>query len=149
MVIRNSLAKALSTSAAKLVEDEALPQYIARRRWFGLKDQAIKATRIINLIDIDEGAHKILLAEVEVKTPGATTRWFLPLSILWEDEPSAALPNRLAVARVPRGRRVGLLTDDFALPSLAWRRMDPPSPSPSRSVSSVMRATPGLGFWTI
>jgi maltose alpha-D-glucosyltransferase/alpha-amylase len=120
MVIRDSLAKALSTSAAKLVEDEALPQYIARRRWFGLKDQAIKATRIINLIDIDEGAHEILLTEVEVKTPGTTTRWFLPLSILWEDEPSAALANRLAVARVRRGRRVGLLTDAFALPSFAY-----------------------------
>jgi maltose alpha-D-glucosyltransferase/alpha-amylase len=120
MVIRDSLAKALSTSAAKLVEDEALPQYIARRRWFGLKDQAIKATRIINLIDIGEGAHEILLTEVEVKTPGATTHWFLPLSIQWEDEPSAALTNRLAVARVRRGRRVGLLTDAFALPSFAY-----------------------------
>jgi maltose alpha-D-glucosyltransferase / alpha-amylase len=120
IVIRDSLAKALSTSAAKLLEDEALPQYVARRRWFGLKDQAIKATRVVNLIDINEGAHEILLTEVEVKTPGATTSWFLPLSILWEDEPSAALPNRLAVARVRRGRRVGLLTDAFALPSFAY-----------------------------
>jgi maltose alpha-D-glucosyltransferase / alpha-amylase len=119
MIIRDRLANALSTPAAKLVEDEALPQYIARRRWFGLKDQAIKATRLINLINIDEGADEILLSEVEVKTPGATTHWFLPLSILWEDEPSAALPNRLAVARVRRGRRVGLLTDAFALPSFA------------------------------
>jgi hypothetical protein len=34
------------------------------------------------------------------------------LSILWEeDAPSAALPHRLAIARVRRGRRVGLLTD--------------------------------------
>jgi maltose alpha-D-glucosyltransferase/alpha-amylase len=119
MVIRDSLAKALSTSAAKLVEDEALPQYIAKRRWFGLKDQAIKATRVTNLINIGNSAREILLTEIEVKTPGATTRWFLPLSILWEDEPSAALPNQLAVARVRRGPRVGLLTDGFALPSFA------------------------------
>jgi maltose alpha-D-glucosyltransferase / alpha-amylase len=121
MIIRDSLANALSTPAAKLVEDEALPQYIARRRWFALKDQAIKATRVINLINIAEGADEILLSEVEVKTAGATTRWFLPLSILWEeDEPFAALPHRLAVARVRRGRRVGLLTDAFALPSFAY-----------------------------
>ena len=45
MVIRGSLAKALVSPAAKLVEDEALPQYIAKRRWFGLKDQPIKAAR--------------------------------------------------------------------------------------------------------
>jgi maltose alpha-D-glucosyltransferase/alpha-amylase len=121
MIIRDSLANALSTPAAKLVEDEALPQYIARRRWFALKDQAIKATRVINLINIAEGADEILLSEVEVKTAGAITRWFLPLSILWEeDEPFAALPHRLAVARVRRGRRVGLLTDAFALPSFAY-----------------------------
>ena len=43
MVIRGSLAKALVSPAAKLVEDEALPQYIAKRRWFGLKDQPIKS----------------------------------------------------------------------------------------------------------
>jgi maltose alpha-D-glucosyltransferase/alpha-amylase len=121
MVIRDSLANALSTPAAKLLEDEALPRYIARRRWFGLKDQVIKATRVINPINIDEGADEILLTEVEVKTPSATARWFLPLSILWqEDEPFAALPHRLAIARVRRGRRVGLLTDAFALPSFAY-----------------------------
>ena len=32
MVIRDDLAKALCTSAAKLIEEEALPQYIAKRR---------------------------------------------------------------------------------------------------------------------
>jgi maltose alpha-D-glucosyltransferase/alpha-amylase len=120
MVIRDSLAKELSTSAVRLLEDEALPPYLARRRWFGLKNQSIKATRVINPINIDEGADEILLTEVEVKTLGASTRWFLPLSVLWkEDEPSAALPYRLAVARVRRGRQVGLLTDAFALPSFA------------------------------
>ena len=40
----------------------------------------------------------------EVKTPGATTHWLLPLAVLWEDQPSAALANMLAVARVRRGR---------------------------------------------
>jgi maltose alpha-D-glucosyltransferase/alpha-amylase len=121
MVIRDSLAKELSTSAAKLLEDEALPEYITRRRWFDLKDQAIQATRLTNLININEGADEILLTEVEVKTPDTTTRWFLPLSILWEeDEPPAALPHRLAVARVRRGRRVWLLTDASTLPSFAY-----------------------------
>ena len=45
MIVRDSLAKALVSPAAKLVEEEALPQYIAKRRWFGLKDQPIKAAR--------------------------------------------------------------------------------------------------------
>ena len=121
MVVRDSLAKALASPAAKLVEDEALPQYIAKRRWFGLKDQTIKAARVTHLVNIGDEAHEILLTVAEVKTTGATTRWLLPLAVLWEDEPSTALPNRLAVARVRRGRRTGLLTDAFALPSFAHR----------------------------
>ena len=61
----------------------------------------------------------MLLAEVEVKTDGATSRWQLPLSIVWEDEPARPLPSQLALARVRRGRRVGLLTDAFSLPGFA------------------------------
>src|SRR5262249_28785391 len=122
LVVRDVLAKALAGAAAKLIEDEALPQYIAKRRWFGLKDQTIKSTRIANLVNIGDGAHEIVLAEIEVKTAGAApTRWSLPLGISWEDEATAALPNRLALARVRRGRRLGLLTDAFALPSFAHR----------------------------
>ena len=121
MIVRGSLAKALVSPAAKLVEDEALPQYIAKRRWFGLKDQPIKAARVTHLVNIGDDADEILLTVAEVKTTGATTHWLLPLAVLWEDQPSAALANMLAVARVRRGPRVGLLTDAFALPSFAHR----------------------------
>ncbi len=122
MVIRDSLARALATPGRELIEDEALPQYIAKRRWFSLKDQTIGSTRITQFTNIDDNTREILLTEIEVKTKSAaTTHWLLPLSILWEDEPSAALPNRLAVARVRRGRRLGLLTDAFALPAFARR----------------------------
>jgi maltose alpha-D-glucosyltransferase/alpha-amylase len=121
MIVRDSLAKALASPAAKLIEDEALPQYIAKRRWFGLKDQTIKAVRVAHLVNIGDEAREILLTVAEVKTTGATRRWLLPLAVLWEDEPSTALPNMLALARVRRGRRTGLLTDAFALPSFAHR----------------------------
>ena len=121
MIIRGSLSKALVSPAAKLVEDEALPQYIAKRRWFGLKDQPIKAARVTHLVNIGDDADEILLTVAEVRTTGAITHWLLPLAVLWEDQPSAALANMLAVARVRRGSRVGLLTDAFALPSFAHR----------------------------
>jgi maltose alpha-D-glucosyltransferase/alpha-amylase len=42
----------------------------------------------------------------------------------WDDEPSAALPSQLALARVRRGRRMGLLTDAFALPIFARRMLE-------------------------
>jgi maltose alpha-D-glucosyltransferase / alpha-amylase len=120
IVIRDGLAKALA-STAKLVEEEVLPQYVAKRRWFGPKDQTIKSIGISCLVDIGDDAREVLLTEIEVKTASRTTRWLLPLAVLWEDEASASLPSRLALARVRRGRRLGLLTDAFALPSFAQR----------------------------
>jgi maltose alpha-D-glucosyltransferase/alpha-amylase len=121
LVLRENLGKALSTTAEATVAREILPQYIAKRRWFGLKDQRIESTRIAHLTNIGEVGREVLLGEIEVKTGGDASRWLLPLTILWEDEPSAALPNRLALARVRRGRRLGLLTDAFALPGFAQR----------------------------
>ena len=121
MVTRDRLAKTIVTPAAKLVEDEALPQYIIKRRWFGLKDQTIKSARITNVADLSDTAREMVLSEIEIRTGGVTSRWLLPLGILWEDEPSTGLPNRLALARVRRGRRLGLLTDAFALPDFARR----------------------------
>ena len=117
IIMRESLANALVTSGRDLVEDESLPQYLLKRRWFGLKDQTIKTVRIGNLTNIGRaGEREILLAEIEVKSNNETSRWFLPLGVLWDDEPSAALPSRLAVARVRRRGRIGVLTDGFALP---------------------------------
>ncbi|MGC2080193.1 MAG: maltose alpha-D-glucosyltransferase, partial [Xanthobacteraceae bacterium] len=124
IVMRDSLAKALSPDGRVLIENESLLQYIAKRRWFGLKDQTIRSAHIANVTDIRDGDREILLAEVEVKTDAAPSRWFLPMSILWEDEPSGALPHRLALVRVRRGRRLGFLTDAFALPSFAYRFVD-------------------------
>jgi maltose alpha-D-glucosyltransferase / alpha-amylase len=124
IVMRDTLAKALSPDGRVLIENESLPQYIAKRRWFGLKDQTIRSAHIANVTDIRDGDREILLAEVEVKTDAAPSRWFLPMSILWEDEPSGALPHRLALVRVRRGRRLGFLTDAFALPSFAYRLVD-------------------------
>ena len=121
MIVRGSLAKAIISPAAKLVEEEALPQYIAKRRWYALKDQPIKAAQFTHLVNIGDEADEILLTVAEVNTTEGTTRWLLPLAVLWEDQPATTLATRLAVARVRRGRRVGLLTDAFALPSFAHR----------------------------
>jgi maltose alpha-D-glucosyltransferase/alpha-amylase len=124
IVMRDSLAKALSSEGNVLIEDDSLPQYLAKRRWFGVKDQAVRTVHIANTTNIGDRDREILLTEIEIHTSGGASRWLLPLSVLWEDEPSAALPNRLALARVRRGSRLGLLTDAFALPSFAYGFID-------------------------
>jgi len=117
VVLRNRLDEALEL-AAPVLERETLPPYLQKRRWFGAKDQALQASHIAYTARLG-GEREMLLAEVEVKTDGKTSRWQLPLSISWEDESSAALPSQLALARVRRGRRMGLLTDAFSLPVFA------------------------------
>ncbi len=121
VVLRNSLVQALKTNAQDLIEKDTLPQYILKRRWFGLKDQKIETVQLASSVDIGDRDQEILLSEVEVKSGGATSRWLLPMSILWDEEAGAALPSRLALARVRRGRRPGLLTDAFSLPAFAHR----------------------------
>jgi maltose alpha-D-glucosyltransferase/alpha-amylase len=119
LVIRESLFKTLQTPSRALIEDEALPQYLIKRRWFGLKDQKLKAAHIVNVTNIGDQDRELLLAEIESDTESGKNRWLLPLAILWEDEPATALPSRLALARVRRGRQLGLLTDGFTMPHFA------------------------------
>ncbi len=119
VVVRRSLEAAI-VEAAAMLEREALPAYLLKRRWFGAKDRALRSAHIAHLTALGS-ERDLLLAEVEVETDGGTGQWQLPLATVWDDEPSAALPGQLALARVRRGRRVGLLTDAFSVPAFARR----------------------------
>jgi maltose alpha-D-glucosyltransferase/alpha-amylase len=122
VVLRDRLDKALE-AAAPVLERETLPPYLQKRRWFGAKDRVLQSSAIAYTMPLG-GERDLLLAEIEVKTDGVLSRWQLPLSMCWDDEPSSALPSQLALARVRRGRRVGLLTDAFALPAFARRMLE-------------------------
>jgi maltose alpha-D-glucosyltransferase/alpha-amylase len=117
LVMRNNLAQVVSGASRALLENEVLPQYLLKRRWFGAKDQAVESVRIGQLASIPGCDREVLLCEIEAKTGRQTSRWLLPLSVYWEGEPVAALPAQLALAGVRSGRRVGFVTDAFALPS--------------------------------
>jgi maltose alpha-D-glucosyltransferase/alpha-amylase len=123
VVLRDGLAEALRQSASALLERDVLPAYLAKRRWFSAKDQKLEQARISYLAALPSGDRELVLSEVETTTDGAQTRWLLPLSVSWEDEQTSALPGQLAVARVRRGRRVGLLTDAFALTPFALQML--------------------------
>ncbi|MDQ2801216.1 MAG: putative maltokinase, partial [Pseudomonadota bacterium] len=122
IVIRRSLADALATARVAL-EREILPAYLAVRRWFAAKDQKLRSVRVARLTPLPQTDRELLLAEIETETAAGTSHWLLPLTVIWEDEPPAALPGQLALARVRRGGRVGLLTDGFALPTFARAMM--------------------------
>jgi maltose alpha-D-glucosyltransferase/alpha-amylase len=119
LVTRNRIADALASPDGAAFVRDVLPAYLAKRRWFSAKDKSIKSAKFKYLSPLPGGDREVLLAEIETRTDGETTRWQLPLSVVWDDEPAVALPAQLALARVRRGRRTGLLTDAFALPAFA------------------------------
>ena len=117
IVVRHRLEDALLTGRA-ILERDILPAYLAKRRWFAMKDQTLRAVRLASLVPL-QAEQEVLLAEIETETQGGTARWLLPLTVAWEERPLGPLPTQLALARVRRGAHVGLLTDGFALPEFA------------------------------
>ena len=126
IVLRDGLRDATREPGRALVEREALPAYLAKRRWFASKDQAVTTARIAYLAPLP-GTAVAGFAEIEATSGGRADRYVLPFAIAWEDETTGALTQQLALARVRRGPRVGFLTDGFAVDSFshamieAWR----------------------------
>jgi maltose alpha-D-glucosyltransferase/alpha-amylase len=101
-----------------VLENDILPAYLPQRRWFAAKDTGLDCVRLARLTPLP-GSHDLLLAEIEAEADGQTARYALPLGIVWEGEQPGRFASTLALARVRRGRNVGLLTDGFAIQPFA------------------------------
>ena len=118
LVLRNGPMDIMSEPLRRTVEQEILPSYMPLRRWFASKDRKITRAQIAYVTRLFDSG--VALAEAQVDYDGAESeRYQLPVGIAWDDASLPALPQQLALARVRRGRRVGYLTDGFALESLA------------------------------
>jgi maltose alpha-D-glucosyltransferase/alpha-amylase len=115
LVVRDGLTDVLTPASRKVIETEALPAYLMRRRWFASKDKAIKSARLAQTDQIPGRTLTTLLTEVEVQVANHTERYHLPLGISWDGETNSALPQQLALARIRQGRRLGYLTDAFSI----------------------------------
>jgi maltose alpha-D-glucosyltransferase/alpha-amylase len=115
LVLRHGLEDAVSADSRRLLEADALPAYLQKRRWFASKDQTIKSTKLARAERIPGRSMDVLFAEVEVDLGSRTERYHLPLGIVWDGETNSALPQQLALARVRQTRRMGYLTDAFAV----------------------------------
>jgi maltose alpha-D-glucosyltransferase / alpha-amylase len=122
LVTRNTIVDAIRGSESAFVHD-VLPPYLIKRRWFSAKEHTIRSAKIRYLVPLSGSQREVLLAEIETHADHDKHRWLLPLSVMWENEPQIALPSQLALARVRRGRRTGLLTDAFSLPAFAHQML--------------------------
>ncbi len=118
VISRNGMNDVLLAENRRTIEAESLPNYLQRRRWFASKDKAMKSAKLIRADKIPGRTMDILLTEVEVQLPGKTERYQLPLGIAWDGDNTAQLATQLALARVRQTRKMGYLTDAFALDAL-------------------------------
>jgi maltose alpha-D-glucosyltransferase / alpha-amylase len=124
LVLRSSLEELLAEPIRGILEKEVLPAYLPKRRWFAGKDQVLEHTRIVEISAVPGIEPPVLLAEIEAQMPRGIDRYLLPFGFIAEDAIAGALPQQLALARVRRGRRVGFLTDAFALDSFARKLIE-------------------------
>ena len=119
LVMRAGLADVLNIQGRGVLEREALPAYLPKRRWFASKTERLEGVRLAYAAPLPSTGGGVMFAEVEAALPGRAERYVLPLGVAWEDETSGALAQQLALTRVRRGPRVGYLTDAFALDAMA------------------------------
>ena len=119
LVMRAGLADVLNIQGRAVLEREALPAYLPKRRWFASKTERLEGARLAYAAPMPGTGGSVMFAEVEAALPGRAERYVLPLGVAWEDETSGALAQQLALTRVRRGPRVGYLTDAFALDAMA------------------------------
>ncbi|SMC87476.1 maltose alpha-D-glucosyltransferase [Rhizobium sp. RU36D] len=119
LVVRRSLTElAEEVPHRHVLSNELLPAYLSKRRWFGAKDQQLQSTRLVSATPLPF-AEGVVLGELEAVLPDHVETYQLPLAVEWEGGPANVLAQQLALARLRQGKRVGLLTDGFAVEALA------------------------------
>ncbi|CCF19934.1 Trehalose synthase [Pseudorhizobium banfieldiae] len=119
MVIRRDLYELLEEArVAGTLSREILPAYVSKRRWFGSKGERLDGVSLVSATPLPFVGN-ILLGELEANLEGHTETYLLPLAAAWDETHPSALAQQLALGRIRQGRRVGFLTDGFAMESMA------------------------------
>ena len=122
LVLTGALDTLLKGRERTAFEKTIAPQFIARRRWFGDKEKAITAIRVLDVATLKNraGQDAFLLPRVAVEFPGDERQlYFVPLAVEEGREDEALMPY--AVARVRRGRTMGLMYGAASSPSSGSR----------------------------
>jgi maltose alpha-D-glucosyltransferase/alpha-amylase len=110
LVLTGPLDSLLTGRERTAFEKTVAPQFIASRRWFGDKEKAITAIRVLDVATLKNraGRDSFLLPRAAVDFRGSETQeYFVPLAVEEAREDEALMPY--AVARVRRGRHTGLM----------------------------------------
>ena len=110
------------------LENESIPAFLPRQRWFGEKDEQVKAATVLTRGEIarpteDGSAQETFLAEVVEAhlAGGARPRYFLPLAAIWSPAESELRQGLIPItlAELRQLRREGALVDALSQDGLA------------------------------
>ena len=119
MVVRRDLHELVEEPRLSVtMSRDILPAYLSKRRWFGAKGERLKSASIVAATPLPF-AGNVLLGELEAELEDRTETYLLPLAPAWDETQPPILAQQLALARIRQGRRVGFLTDAFALEAMA------------------------------
>lgn len=113
LVIKRDLQELTRAPARHTLEKDLLESYLGRRRWFSARENDTDAPE---LAYVQPFGDLRALAEVTL----GDERYQLPLAYVDEGSAGNPLAQQLALARLRRGRQVGLLTDGFSLPEFTY-----------------------------
>lgn len=117
LVVKRDLSELSQSRTSLTLSRESLPAYLPKRRWFSSLDAGAAAEyKLLYVVPFGELS---VLSEVEVRSGDQVEHYQLPLSYVAENTPGSTVPQQLALARLRRGREVGLLTDAFTLPEFS------------------------------
>ncbi|GGY76944.1 maltose alpha-D-glucosyltransferase [Marinobacter zhanjiangensis] len=115
LITRRHLQEVLEPGPRGELEKEVLLKYLPKRRWFGAKQARIESVNILYADPIGDSGKEFLMSEIEVRHTDGSDRYQLPLAFVSERGRNQVLAQQLAMARIRRGREVGLLTDAVVL----------------------------------
>ena len=96
------------------LERDILLPYLAKRRWFAMKDQTLKAVRLTRSLPLPEADGSSCWRRSKPRRTGASARWLLPLAIVWEERADRTAAGA-ACAGAGAARRAGRPADGCVL----------------------------------
>jgi len=97
-------------------ETDTLPRFIESQRWYAEKGTAIERARIVDHVLWQEGKISWVVALLEVSAGTASTAYFMPLALAWEERDEERLRNlsTAGIAKIRQQSSIGVMGDAFA-----------------------------------
>ncbi len=131
------------------LEQELLPRFLIRQRWYAEKTEQIKRASISGHVMLKTDADEWLLAFIDTKGTKETARYFVPLSLAFEDRNEERTRSlvAMAVTKVRQQASMGLLADAMADEVFCRTLVEAIGTGREwRSEDGILRCTPGASF---